>query len=74
MAVNLVEPDNIYSIEGIQLASIAAGIRYQERDDLVLIQLSDKTNTAAVFTKNKFCAAPVQVALQHLQVPHRTYS
>ena len=67
MAVNLVEPDNIYSIEGIQLASIAAGIRYQERDDLVLIQLSDKTNTAAVFTKNKFCAAPVQVALQHLQ-------
>ena len=67
MAVNLVEPNNVYSIDGIMLASVAAGIRYQGRDDLVLIQLEDNTKTAAVFTKNKFCAAPVQLALQHLQ-------
>ena len=49
-------------IKGIRLAAGAAGIRYPDRDDLVLIELGEKTGTAAVFTQNAFCAAPVSVA------------
>ncbi|MCL4149802.1 UNVERIFIED_CONTAM: hypothetical protein GTU68_044560 [Idotea baltica] len=33
---------------------------------MVLFKLAEGTNTAAVFTKNKYCAAPVIVARQHL--------
>ena len=64
--------EKIYPIAGIQLASIYAGIRKGQQDDLVLIALSEKTTTAAVFTLNAFCAAPVVVAREHLlQKPPR---
>ncbi len=66
MAVNLVEPTEVYPISGVKLASASAGIRYQGRDDLVLIQLDAQSETAAVFTKNKFCAAPVYLSKEHL--------
>jgi len=66
MTVNLVEPTEVYPIRGIRLASASAGIRYQGRDDLVLIQLDTQSETAAVFTKNKFCAAPVRLCKEHL--------
>ena len=53
-------------IRGIRLATWAAGIKKPGRDDLVLIELAQGTHTAAVFTRNAFCAAPVQIAKQHL--------
>ena len=53
-------------IRGIRLATHAAGIKKPGRDDLVLIELAPGTQTAAVFTRNAFCAAPVQLAKQHL--------
>lgn len=56
----------VYSIAGIQLASGYAGIRKKPQDDLVIIALDDHTTTAAVFTRNAFCAAPVVVARSHL--------
>lgn len=61
------------SVKGIKLAATAAGIRYQDRDDLVLIQIPEKSQTAAVFTQNKFCAAPVIVARQHLKTTQPLY-
>ncbi len=66
MAVNLAPPGPIYPISGIRLASASAGIRYQGRDDLVLIELDETSSVAGVFTKNKFCAAPVIVARKNL--------
>jgi len=45
---------------------VAAGIRYQGRDDLLLIELAEGGSCAAVFTRNAFCAAPVTVAREHL--------
>lgn len=54
------------NVRGIRLAASAAGIRYQDRDDLVLMELPEGTTTAAVFTQNAFCAAPVVVAKEHL--------
>jgi glutamate N-acetyltransferase/amino-acid N-acetyltransferase len=55
-------------IPGVRLASVAAGIRYPDRDDLVLLALPVGATTAATFTRNAFCAAPVTVARAHLAV------
>ncbi len=57
---------SIFDIEGVQLAAGAAGIRYQGRDDLVLVALAEGSHCAAVFTRNAFCAAPVTLAREHL--------
>ncbi|RUM93825.1 MAG: bifunctional ornithine acetyltransferase/N-acetylglutamate synthase [Thiothrix sp.] len=67
MAVGLKPAENLLPVAGVRLASCAAGIRYQGRDDLVLIELSEGSQTAAVFTQNRFCAAPVVIAKRHLQ-------
>lgn len=53
-------------VPGIRLAAVAAGIRYRNRDDLLLIELAEGGTCAAVFTRNAFCAAPVTVAREHL--------
>jgi len=55
-------------VPGVRLASVAAGIRYPDRDDLVLLALPAGAATAATFTRNAFCAAPVTVARAHLAV------
>jgi glutamate N-acetyltransferase/amino-acid N-acetyltransferase len=53
-------------VGGVRLTAGAAGIRYRERDDLVVIELAPESRCAAVFTRNAFCAAPVRVAKTHL--------
>ena len=53
-------------VPGVLLSTAAAGIRYQDRDDLVLMALPEGTSCASVFTQNAFCAAPVVVAKRHL--------
>jgi len=73
MAVNLIEPDSLLAVEGIQLATVAAGIKKNQSADLVLIELAEKTHCAAVFTQNKFCAAPVSVAKKHLKISSPRY-
>ena len=57
---------NIYPVKGIRLASASAGIKYADRDDVVLMELQEGAATAAVFTQNAFCAAPVTIAKKHL--------
>ncbi len=58
--------DAVPSVPGLRLAVASAGIRYRNRADLVLIELAAGSTTAAVFTRNAFCAAPVIVAREHL--------
>ncbi|AHF04865.1 N-acetylglutamate synthase [Marichromatium purpuratum 984] len=53
-------------VPGIRLGATAAGIRYQGRDDLVVMELAEGATCAAVFTRNAFCAAPVTLARRHL--------
>ena len=66
MAVgNVAVPNTIYPINGIKLSATAAGVRYKDRDDLVVIEIADSANTAVVTTKNTFCAAPVRVLREH---------
>ena len=57
---------SILPVNGIRIGSTAAGIRYKERDDLVVIECQPGTNSAAVFTRNRFSAAPIQIARNHL--------
>lgn len=54
-------------VPGIRLGVAAAGIKYPDRDDLLVIELSQAASCAGVFTRNAFRAAPVQLARQHLQ-------
>ena len=66
MAVRLNPPDTLARVKGIRLASAEAGIRYQGRPDVAIIEVVHGTRAAAVFTRNAFCAAPVTVAREHL--------
>jgi len=58
---------SLLSIDGVDCAAISAGIKKNDSLDLSVISLSEGTSTAAVFTQNVFCAAPVIVAKNHLQ-------
>ncbi|MFQ3244728.1 MAG: glutamate N-acetyltransferase/amino-acid N-acetyltransferase [Arenicella sp.] len=66
MAVGLKQPGKLHPVTGLELATASAGIRYQGRDDLLVISLSEGTNVSAVFTQNKCCAAPVTLAKAHM--------
>ncbi|MDH5710971.1 MAG: bifunctional glutamate N-acetyltransferase/amino-acid acetyltransferase ArgJ [Gammaproteobacteria bacterium] len=68
MAVGLSDPVNLFPVKGIELASMACGIKSNGRDDLVLIKVNKGATCAATFTKNAFCAAPVTVAKKHLAI------
>ena len=46
-------------IDGVQLASIAAGVRYQGRTDVMLAVLAPGTSVAGVFTRSATRSAPV---------------
>jgi glutamate N-acetyltransferase / amino-acid N-acetyltransferase len=67
--VNLAIPvaEQLSSVNGVQLGTFAAGIRQANRKDLLLIALAEGTRVAGVFTRNRFCAAPVTVAKDHLR-------
>ena len=68
MAVNLTAPDPsaLLAIKGVRLGVTEAGIRKANRKDLLLMTLAAATRVAGVFTRNRFCAAPVVVAKAHL--------
>jgi len=66
MPVNLPELPELHPVAGIRLGTAAAGIRKPNRRDLVVIECTSGTITAAVFTRNRFCAAPVMLAREHL--------
>lgn len=57
-----------HGVAGVRLAVGAAGVRYADRDDLVLIELAPGSVCAGVFTRNAFCAAPVLLARAHLRL------
>jgi glutamate N-acetyltransferase / amino-acid N-acetyltransferase len=53
-------------VKGVRLGITEAGMRKSGRKDLLLFALAEGTRVAGVFTRNRFCAAPVQVAREHL--------
>lgn len=53
-------------LDGVRLASIEAGIKYQGRKDLCLIVFDTPAEIAGVFTKSKCPSAPVDWCRKHL--------
>jgi glutamate N-acetyltransferase/amino-acid N-acetyltransferase len=70
MPVNLKSPDpkSLLPVKGVSLGVAQAGIRKAGRKDLLVMQLEAGARVAGVFTQNRFCAAPVVVARQHLSM------
>lgn len=62
-----------FPIKGLKLGTACAGIKKENHRDLVLIELAEGTQTAAVFTQNAFCAAPVSLAKKHLAISSPRY-
>ena len=68
MPVNLQPPaaDALLPINGVLLGTAEANIKKPHRKDLLVMQLAPQATVAGVFTQNRFCAAPVIVAREHL--------
>ncbi len=60
-------PEQLFPVAGVRLGTACAGIRKAGRRDLALIELAPGSRVAGVFTKNRFCAAPVHVCRAHLK-------
>jgi glutamate N-acetyltransferase / amino-acid N-acetyltransferase len=73
MAVNLLPPDPgaLRPVAGLELGVAMAGIRKPNRRDLLVMRLAPGAAAAGVFTRNRFCAAPVVLCKQHLKNPIR---
>ena len=68
MPVDLAPPNpaHLFPIAGLRIGVVEAGIRKVGRKDLTLFLLDAGASVGAVFTSNRFCAAPVQICQSHL--------
>jgi glutamate N-acetyltransferase/amino-acid N-acetyltransferase len=69
MPVNLTAPNpsDLFPVPGVSLGITMAGVRKANRRDLTVITLAPGSAVAGVFTKNRYCAAPVQLCREHLK-------
>ena len=68
MPVNFVATPSaeLFPVPGTRWGITQAGIRKANRKDLSVLLLDEGASVGAVFTQNRFCAAPVQICRQHL--------
>jgi len=68
MPVNLQAPDpkSLHPVAGVAIGITMAGVRKANRRDLTVITLAEGSAVAGVFTRNRFCAAPVQLCRERL--------
>ena len=68
MPVNLQSPDpqSLHAVPGVELGIAMAGVRKANRRDLTVVTIAPGSTVAGVFTRNRFCAAPVQLCRTHL--------
>ena len=68
MPVNLLATPaaDLYPVPGVRWGITEAGIRKAGRKDLAVLLLDEGASVGAVFTQNRFCAAPVQICRDHL--------
>ena len=69
MPVNLIAPlaADLLPLPGIEIGTASAGVRKANRKDVTVFKLEAGSSVGAVFTQNRFCAAPVQVCQSHLK-------
>lgn len=68
MSVRLTVPlaSDLAAISGVRIGVAEAGIRKAGRKDLTVFLLDEGCAVGAVFTQNRYAAAPVQVCREHL--------
>jgi glutamate N-acetyltransferase / amino-acid N-acetyltransferase len=70
MPVKLNPPlaQDLLPVAGVQLGFTQAHIRKPNRKDVLVITVPEGSSVSGVFTLNRFCAAPVTVCKEHLQL------
>lgn len=73
MSVNSPLPiaSDLKPVNGLRLGHAEAGIKRPGRKDVLVIELPAGSSVAGVFTKNRFCAAPVQICREHLAATNK---
>ncbi len=68
MPVNLLPTpaSELNPVAGVRWGVAEAGIRKAHRKDLAVLLLDEGASVGAVFTQNRFCAAPVLICREHL--------
>ena len=68
MAVNYAPPQaqDLLPVAGVRIGVAEAGIRKANRKDLTVFLIDEGSTVGAVFTQNRYAAAPVQVCREHL--------
>lgn len=56
----------LHPVAGVRIGTAKAGIKKPDRRDLTVFELAPDSTVAATFTRNRFFAAPVQLARDHL--------
>ncbi|MDR2614522.1 MAG: bifunctional ornithine acetyltransferase/N-acetylglutamate synthase, partial [Candidatus Accumulibacter sp.] len=59
-------PEKLFPVAGVRLGVAEANLRKANRRDLALLALEPGAQVAGVFTRNRFCAAPVQLCRERL--------
>lgn len=59
-------PASLLPVRGIQLGFAKAHVRKPNRKDVLVMTLVEGSRVAGVFTKNRFCAAPVILCKEYL--------
>ncbi|WP_461482639.1 bifunctional glutamate N-acetyltransferase/amino-acid acetyltransferase ArgJ [Porticoccus sp.] len=63
----------MHPVAGFKLGTASAGIKKPGRQDLVVMEVAKTGTVAGVFTKNAFCAAPVQLTKAHIEASPSRY-
>jgi len=68
MPVKLTAPQaaSLLPVKGVQLGFAEAYVKKPNRKDVLVVKLVEGSHVAGVFTKNRFCAAPVVLCKQFL--------
>ncbi len=68
MPVKLTAPQaaSLLPVKGVQLGFAEAYVKKPNRKDVLVVKLAEGSHVAGVFTKNRFCAAPVVLCKQFL--------
>jgi glutamate N-acetyltransferase/amino-acid N-acetyltransferase len=74
MPVKLTAPQasSLLPVKGVQLGFAEAYVKKPNRKDVLVIKLAEGAHVAGVFTKNRFCAAPVILCKEYLALNNGT--
>ncbi len=65
--LSIPEPEELLPVAGVKLGTACASIKKPGRRDLLVVELAKGSRVSGVFTKNRFCAAPVLLCREHLE-------